>query len=141
MKWLALALILALLGAGAWVRLAPAAPADWHADPRSAPDPATPNFARLVLDLPLPPDQAAGRLAAAMAALPRTRLFAGDPAAGLATWESRSALWGFPDYTSAAIDPTATGSRLTLLARARFGQSDLGVNAARLARIRAALLP
>lgn len=60
---------------------------------------------------------------------PRTRRLAGSPDAGRITWESRSLIWGFPDYTTAEL--RADG--LYIHARLRFGGSDMGVNAARLA--------
>jgi hypothetical protein len=133
-------LALAVLGAAgaAWVRLAPAEPARWHADPLTAPDPATPNFARLA------PGAVTGaglmaRADAAMLALPRTRRIAGSVAEGWATYETRSRLMGYPDYTSIRVIPAEGGETLAAFARSRFGHGDLGVNAARLAALRAAL--
>ena len=51
---------------------------------------------------------------------------------GRITWVTRSALWGFPDYTTAEVTPTDGGRSSTIFARPRFGSSDMGVNAARL---------
>lgn len=67
-------------------------------------------------------------LDAAASRTPRTRRIAGSPEEGHMTWESRSHYWGFPDYTTAQVTPAG----LTVYARSRFGQSDFGVNAARL---------
>lgn len=61
-------------------------------------------------------------------ATPRTQRLAGSPAQGRITWVTRSALWGFPDFTTAQVQPDG----LYIYARLRFGRSDLGVNAARL---------
>lgn len=61
-------------------------------------------------------------------ATPRTLRIAGSAAEGRITWQTRSLLWGFPDYTTAEARPDG----LYILARLRFGRSDLGVNAARL---------
>ncbi|MEM9843514.1 MAG: DUF1499 domain-containing protein, partial [Pseudomonadota bacterium] len=61
-------------------------------------------------------------------ATPRTTILAGSVEDGIVTYVTRSALMGFPDYTTVSLSDGA----LTLYARLRFGQSDLGVNAARL---------
>ena len=134
------ALILILLaGLVAYVRFAPINPDDWHLDlglrpaPLVKPSPdalaTLPNGA--YTDLPLSPDQAQTTLAkldAIALATPRTRRLSGSAASGRITWESRSLIWGFPDYTTAQI----TTDGLTMFARQRFGSQDLGVNAARL---------
>jgi uncharacterized protein (DUF1499 family) len=71
------------------------------------------------------------RLAAIAEATPRTRLLAGSVASGRITWITRSAVFGFPDYTTAGL---AAGPKLCLHARLRFGRDDFGVNEARLRR-------
>jgi uncharacterized protein (DUF1499 family) len=131
-------IVLALVGFAGWVRLAPTDPARWHVDPLTAPDPATPNFARIqpgevMLDAP----DAAARLRAAMEAMPRTRLIAGSPGEGMMTFVTRSRLMGYPDYTTIRL--TDDGASFAALARSRFGQSDMGVNAARLHALKDAL--
>jgi hypothetical protein len=68
------------------------------------------------------------RLDAIALASPRTVRLAGSPDAGHITWITRSAFWGFPDYTTAHAHPQG----VTVYARLRFGASDMGVNAARL---------
>lgn len=119
------------LGLAAYVRLAPSDPARWHVDPAGAPDPGTPNFARADLVLPGTPEDVAARLAGVAAADGATVLAGG----GLhTTWISRSRLMGYPDFTSVRLEPAEGGVRLIALARSRFGQSDLGVNRARLDR-------
>lgn len=124
------AAVLALL---LFVRFAPSEPADWHADPLTVVKPARPNH-WLIRDggdapailLPQPPDQVMARLDSIARATPRTRLLAGQ---GFhKTWRTRSAVFGFPDYTSIRVEPAGQGTRLTLFARARFGSSDFGVN-------------
>jgi hypothetical protein len=136
------ALLLALIGgAMAWVRLAPTDPARWHVALDRAgeagpcgPDAVTPGtgMAKAACLLPDPPQVTLNRLAAVAGATPRTRRIAGSPEEGRITWETRSALWGFPDYTTAEAMPDGTGTRLVILARLRFGREDMGVNAARL---------
>jgi uncharacterized protein (DUF1499 family) len=61
--------------------------------------------------------------------LPRPARLAGQ--GDFVTYLTRSAAFGFPDYTSIRIRPTATGSQVLVFARSRFGDSDLGVNRAR----------
>jgi uncharacterized protein (DUF1499 family) len=39
---------------------------------------------------------------------------------------------GYPDYITAEVSQTPQGTRLDILSRQRFGEADLGVNAARL---------
>ncbi len=121
----------------AYVRLAPSDPGRWHVplDTATAPDctvhPAegSATYACLSQD---PPETLLQRLDAIATATPRTTRLAGDPATGRITYITRSALWGFPDYTTAQATPTPQGTRLDLYARLRFGRGDMGVNAARL---------
>ena len=128
--------ILALLGLAAWVRLAPSDPAVWHVDPETVTDRGARNSYLLAaggdaapLEVPLPPDQVAARLEAIALSTPRTTRLAGQ--GDFVTYITRSAAFGFPDYTSLCILPTPTGSQVLIFARSRFGDSDLGVNRAR----------
>ena len=79
-----------------------------------------------------PPEPLLTRLDAIALATPRTNRLSGDPASGRITYITRTALWGFPDYTTAQTTPTPDGTRLDIHARLRFGRGDMGVNAARL---------
>ena len=141
MLYLLIALGLLLAGILVWVRVAPSDPAVWHVDPVAAPDPATPNWARLPAgEITAPTGTLAPRIARVMAAEPRMTLLAGAPESGWTTWVQRSRLMGYPDYISVRVLPAGAGQEtVAVLSRSRFGQSDLGVNAARLARLRAAL--
>jgi len=65
---------------------------------------------------------------------PRTTVVAGSLGAGRITYMTRSRLWGFPDFTTVQAVPLQGGATLALLARLRFGGSDLGVNRARVER-------
>ena len=134
----AVAVIAAVLAAAdAWVRLAPSDPAVWHVDPLTVAKPATPNAWLLregdgdapPLVLALPPDQAAARVAAVALATPRTQVLAGQ--GDWVTYVTRSALWGFPDFTSVRVVPADGGSQIVIFARSRFGKGDMGVNRAR----------
>lgn len=89
------------------------------------------NSALFVAEFAAPPEVLLADLANVAAQTPRTRLLSGDAVGPRVTYVTRSLIIGFPDYTTAIVTPTPQGSRLTLFARARFGRSDLGVNAAR----------
>ena len=140
MRWTVLilgGLVLAAFAFGAWVRLAPSDPARWHTDPAQGTAGANAHVAKAFL--PLPPAEALAAFDAVAMAEPRTRRLAGSVEEGRITYVSRSRLWGFPDYTTVAAEPGDGGTWLVIHARARFGQSDLGVNAARVGRWLAAI--
>jgi Protein of unknown function (DUF1499) len=128
--------IIAVLGLMAFVRLSPTDTARWHALPALATwgtdgpfDAVIPMMGGASLRLSTAkgdPTALLARLDAIAMATPRTRQLAATD--GRITWETRSALWGFPDYTTAEVRPDG----LYVYARLRFGSSDLGVNAARL---------
>lgn len=130
--------VLAALALVAYVRLAPANPAIWNGSPASSLWAAGAGWDRVkpleggaVLRLSSEngtPQDLMQRIDAIAAATPRTVRFAGTPEDARMTWMTRSALWGFPDFTTAEV--RADG--LYIYARLRFGSSDLGVNAARL---------
>lgn len=146
--YLAIGLLIAVVAFAAYVRLAPSDPAIWHADPsaglaeaggpvsRLGEEPqlaTTLNSARVVVEMQGQDRLALARLEEVALATPRTTRLAGSPEEGRITWVTRSALWGFPDYTTAqAITTDVATSEVTILARSRFGQGDMGVNAARL---------
>jgi hypothetical protein len=128
--------IIAALGLMAFIRLAPADPVQWHALPdlyawgQDGPfDSVIPMTGGASLRLSAAkgtPADLLARLDAIALATPRTTRLAQTD--GRITWQTRSALWGFPDYTTAEARPDG----LYIYARLRFGSSDLGVNAARL---------
>jgi Protein of unknown function (DUF1499) len=130
---IAAVLLAALLAVAVWVRLAPSDPSVWHISP-TVDTPwdrvsGGPTSASLRLSAAKgTPEALLARLDALAMATPRTTRLAGSVAEGRITWITRSALWGFPDYTTAEV--RADG--LYILARLRFGGADLGVNAARL---------
>ena len=131
--YLALGALAALVAYALYVRLAPSDPVRWNVAPLSE-GPlgavvADENSATLRLGPKAgAPAKLLARLGAVAMATPRTTRLAGSVAEGRITWVTRSALWGFPDYTTAQV--RADG--LYILARSRFGQRDNGVNAARL---------
>ena len=132
-----LALLVALAAAfGAWVRLSASDPAQWQVDP-DAVTARNPKNSFLLRDggdapalrLAQPPAEVAARLEAIALATPRTVRVAGE--GPWVTYVTRSALWGFPDYSTVKVAPDGAGSVVTVYARARFGADDFGVNRAR----------
>jgi len=128
-----------LIGAAAFIRLAPSDPAHWHTDPGTIPVRAcgdlttTQSGARVTCLRLEDPTTLLANLDSIALASPRTTRLAGSAETGRITWITRSFLWGFPDYTTAQATITPAGARLDVVARQRFGGSDWGVNAARLA--------
>ncbi len=135
MRWFLAALLL-LAVAVTYIRLAPSDPDDWHTDIAAAefvPEPGWATFCpgfdtRYSIlgppDLKLFADVADG--------WPRTTRLAGSVDEGRITWVTRSALFGFPDYTTAALVTSDPGTQICMVARQRFGLADFGVNARRL---------
>jgi uncharacterized protein (DUF1499 family) len=144
MVWVALAVVVLLAGVAASARLAPDDPTVWQAalptDTPLAQGPCADSVERLT---PLsggkaaclldgPPAEVLARLDAVALTEPRTRRMAGSPEEGLITWETRSLVFGFPDFTTAQAVSQGDKTRLDIVARQRFGRGDMGVNAARL---------
>ena len=154
--------VLALIaGVMAYIRLAPVDVARWHVPPADAAPPKA-GWRGWVLYPPASTDGpqfmpggayaaayfpggsltgVLGKLDAIAMATPRTRRLAGSAETGMITWETRSAIWGFPDYTTAFAEARKTDARVPstgagvlvyMVGRQRFGSNDLGVNAARL---------
>lgn len=118
-------LVLALIALGVYVRLAPSYAEDWHDLPTGLePGDGQGRAVRVVPDA----GAALERLDAIIRDTPRTTVLAGSVDEGMITYITRSALWGFPDYTTVARQ----GDQIVLYGRLRFGKSDMGVNAKRL---------
>ena len=117
--------ILALM---AYVRLAPTDAAKWHQPVTAAEDA---DMAGGAIRVVTADQDDLARVDAAMRAMPRTHVLAGSVEEGRITYVTRSAVWGFPDYTTAQFSDGV----LKLHARLRFGRSDFGVNAARLSAV------
>ena len=139
--------IIASLGLLAYIRLAPSDPAVWHVSPVTAAEvgqgscldaiASQTNGARVACISPDSPETVLARLDQTALASPRTTRLAGMPdtgriTTGRITWITRTALMGYPNYTTAEVSQTPLGSRLDIYARQRFGGSDFGVNVARL---------
>jgi uncharacterized protein (DUF1499 family) len=133
-------------GGALYTRNAEMNPELWHIDPAEAVRSGQPNDF-LVAEggdmapvlLPAPPAEVAARLDAVAMGESGTERIAGDPAAGFVTYVQRSRMMGFPDAVSVRITSAEAGSQVTIWSRSRFGQSDMGVNRARVERWLAAL--
>lgn len=117
-------LVLLAVGGSVYVRLAPTDPDEWHQPPNVTKSITGVGSARRL--------EETGPLGLALLhdialATPRTQVLAGTVESGMVTYITRSALWGFPDFTTVQQD----GDQLQIYGRLRFGKSDLGVNAAR----------
>jgi len=132
--WIALAIFVALQ---AYIRLAPAPAARWELGAVDKAPGDYPSEGGFMAVREVEGDGAAflNRFDEAMLSLPRTRRI--DSTAGQALYVTRSAFWGFPDYTSVAVTPVdgKDQSRAVVYGRLRFGRSDMGVNAKRLKRV------
>ena len=135
MKIAFLILAAAFLALLAYIRLAPSHAARWHIDPTTAADPGPAGV--LIAPGKYVSTDTATALLEKFDAIARehsaTARLAGSVTDNHITYVVRSKWFGFPDYLTIKTIPTDTGgSTLSILSRLRFGQSDLGVNRARL---------
>lgn len=122
--WLILAIVALVAGFAGWVRMAPSDPARWHVPVPAAENRDMPGG--VIRVVPGRADRLAD-LDAIIRATPRTDVLAGSADTGRITYIARSKLWGFPDYATVE----AREGDLLIHSRLRFGQSDMGVNRAR----------
>lgn len=106
---------------GVWVRLAPSDPGRWHVMPDRVENR---DFDGGVMRVVETGPEGLARFDAVARGWPRTQALAGSVEEGMVSYVTRSALWGFPDYTTAR----QAGERLEIYARLRFGRGDMGVN-------------
>lgn len=114
-----------------YIRLAPTRIAKWHRLPNVT-EPGDVSEADGFLTVRRITRPAADVLSAVeqrALATARTKLLRGSVEAGMMTFQTRSAVLGFPDHTTVAVQ----GDLLVIHGRLRFGKSDLGVNRARIA--------
>jgi hypothetical protein len=130
-------LVLAVIGAGLYFRNVSMPAETWHADPATVTPPASPNYELRVGEgapvFDAAPDVMAARIDA-VATAEGAVLIGGAVAEGHMTYVARSRLMGYPDAISVKLVPVPQGTRVEIYARARFGYSDMGVNAARVDR-------
>lgn len=135
--YILVALAVLTVAAAIYVRVAPIDAAQWHVDPDSATPPATPNFVLLAgsgaVLIDAVPLVVAGRIEA-VAEAEGAVILAGSAAEGFVTYVVRSRIMGYPDFVSIRLAPEGEGTEMSIFSRSRYGQSDLGVNAARVQR-------
>lgn len=124
-------LVLLVAGFALWVRLAPTDAARWHRLTAARSDGDWPEVGGHKAARRVTGTDALSELDQIARATPRTKVIAGSVAEGMVTYETRSSLWGFPDYTTAVLADGDAGPVLTVYGRLRFGKSDMGVNKAR----------
>lgn len=123
-RMLLLIVVGVVVAALAWVRLAPNDPARWHVDAQVTADEDLPFGAKRLLDVS---DVSLEALDAVIMATPRTSRLAGSVGEGHITYVTRSRIMGFPDYATVQVQD----GQIALWSRLRYGQSDTGVNRAR----------
>lgn len=118
----------------AYVRLSPSDIATYHLAPKATEAGDTPgaNSFKAARAITAPAADVLQAVDTVALATDRTRRVAGGVDEGLMTYETRSAVMGFPDYTTVTVTDGATGPLLVIYGRSRFGASDLGVNRARI---------
>ncbi len=121
MVWVMGILVVVVVLAQLFIRLAPTDPLRWHVAPEVTEDRNLPGGVKRVIAA-WSDDYV--RLDKIISGSPRTRRIAGGPRADMTTYVTRSLVWGFPDYTTVA----RSGDQIQIHARARFGRSDMGVN-------------
>ncbi len=117
----------------AYVRLSPTDLATYHIAPMAteAGDTAGANSFKAARQITTPPADILTVVQTIASGTENTQLVAGSVGEKLMTFETRSALMGYPDYTTATVLDGPEGPLLVIVARSRFGQSDMGVNRAR----------
>lgn len=118
-------IVLVVVAGAAYVRLAPTNTARWHQMPEAITDQGLSGGAVRVIAAD---ENTLERLDAIIRDTPRTHVLAGKTSEGMITYVTRSAVFGFPDYTTLR----RADDQLEIYGRLRFGKSDLGVNAARI---------
>lgn len=140
MKWVLGVLAAVVVGFAGWVRLAPTDAGRWHVVAGVSGTGHAPMMGGHVWRGAIPGEADAGMatLDRIIRDTPRTRVIAGNLGEGRVTYETRSKLWGFPDYTTLSLVPAsdATGGApiVEIYSRLRFGTSDMGVNRDRILR-------
>ena len=124
MKYL-LFIALAVIVFLGWVRLAPSDPDRWHRIDITVKDEDFGNGAARLVEAR---DETLEQLDSIIRGTPHTRVLRGSIEEGMNTYVTRTRVFGFPDFTTVR----QTGARVEIYGRARFGLSDMGVNAARI---------
>ena len=117
--WVLVAAVVVMLG---YIRLAPSDPVVWNVMPQSVE--ADKDFKNGVIRVVEIGSDGLTRFDEIAMKTARTKRIPETGQGSMVTYVTRSAVLGFPDYTTVRQD----GEKLTIYARARFGRSDFGVN-------------
>lgn len=133
------AIVVLIAGLMMYIRIAPTRPEMWHqvSAITGASDTQTPGGFRAERRINTAAPAVLQAVLTRALATPRTKLIAGNVDEGMMTFETRSLVMGFPDYTTVAV----IGDVLVISGRLRYGRSDVGVNKARIEGWLAALAP
>lgn len=121
------------VAATVYVRLAPTDIAGVHTnpEPRAPGDyPSKVGF-EAVRQITTQPQTILDAITRAALGTPRTQRVAGSVDDGMITFETRSRIMGYPDYTTVSIIQTDDAPLLSIRGRLTYGSADLGVNEAR----------
>ncbi len=117
-----------------YVRVSGVDPRNWHVDPETENFAAGQGFQLHTAESPRWSESAQEVMQAlsdVATETPRTSVLSGRPADAHITFETRSLVWGFPDYTTVKAVEVEGTTVLAILARLKYGSNDLGVNEAR----------
>ncbi|TDT77546.1 uncharacterized protein DUF1499 [Litoreibacter halocynthiae] len=138
LKYLAVALILAVVALAAIVRLRPITPEAWHVEPETIASKGEAGHFAATKGGDIAPYmvegtvlEVANALKARIEATPGTTLLAGNLNEAFATYVTRSKFWGFPDVTNIKLEPMGDQTAVHMVARLVYGKADFGVNEAR----------
>jgi len=136
-------LLIATVAFAGYVRFAPYDAARWHvASSRNAiGDYSGMNTFEAVRGMSAAPVDILRALETVILNDPRTQMMSGQVEDGIVTYQTRSRLFGYPDYTTVSVIDTQAGPLLSIHGRARFGKSDINQNAKRIKRWIAAAGP
>lgn len=133
--WIVIGLVLAVVVFAIYVRIAPVNGDRWHASelPTLAPGIYPSEGGCAVVHPSTDAMATMTKLDQIIRATPRTTHVAGSLDEGRITYVTRSALWGFPDYTIVQrVEGPEGQPAIHVQGHLRFGRSDLGVNRARI---------
>ena len=144
MKLAVILVVVVILMASLYVRLAPIDPARWHQMPNRTEAGVFPDIGGHEIVFAFPDRDAAltavQSLDQVIRRAPRTNVLAGEVGDGLVSYVSRSAVWHFPDLTTvsvvkkgeAGLSQDTESWLVSIRGRLRFGKADLGLNRQRI---------
>ena len=134
--WTLLTLIvIVIVVALLWVRVAPHDADLWHIDPAEVEEPG-PRGIRLVgreaPRFPGHPTDVLSTFAEIVTSNPRAKVLDGDVDEGMMTFVIRTRRLAFPDYLTVKATDEGNETKLSVVARTRFGWNDFDLNRQRL---------